>query len=106
LRDGEQTPGVSLSTEDKVLISHKLDSLGVDIIEAGSAITSEGEREAIRAVAREGLNAEICSYCRVRREDIDFALECEVDSRPAYPVQTQKGPGSCNPDGRRYYPIR
>jgi D-citramalate synthase len=80
LRDGEQTPGVSLSTEDKVLISHKLDSLGVDIIEAGSAITSEGEREAIRAVAREGLNAEICSYCRVRREDIDFALECEVDS--------------------------
>jgi len=80
LRDGEQTPGVSLSTEDKVLISHKLDSLGVNIIEAGSAITSEGEREAIRAVAREGLNAEICSYCRVRKEDIDFALECEVDS--------------------------
>ncbi|MCK4928470.1 MAG: 2-isopropylmalate synthase, partial [Methanosarcinales archaeon] len=80
LRDGEQTPGVSLSTEDKVLISHKLDSLGVDIIEAGSAITSEGEREAIRAVAREGLSAEICSYCRVRKEDIDFALECEVDS--------------------------
>ncbi|MDF1558398.1 MAG: 2-isopropylmalate synthase [ANME-2 cluster archaeon] len=80
LRDGEQTPGVSLSTEDKVLISHKLDTLGVDIIEAGSAITSHGEREAIHAVAREGLNAEICSYCRVRKEDIDLALDCEVDS--------------------------
>lgn len=80
LRDGEQTPGVALSTKDKLLIAHKLDALGVNIIEAGSAITSEGEREAIRAVANEGLNAEICSYCRVRDEDIDLALECDVDS--------------------------
>ncbi|MBA1341829.1 MAG: (R)-citramalate synthase CimA [ANME-2 cluster archaeon] len=71
---------MSLSTKDKLLIAHKLDTLGVDIIEAGSAITSEGEREAIRAVANEGLNAEICSYCRVRNEDIDLALECDVDS--------------------------
>jgi len=63
-----------------LLIAHKLDTLGVNIIEAGSAITSEGEREAIRAVANEGLNAEICSYCRVRNEDIDLALECDVDS--------------------------
>lgn len=63
-----------------MLIAHKLDALGVDIIEAGSAITSKGEREAIRAIANEGLNAEICSYCRVRNEDIDFALECDVDS--------------------------
>ncbi len=80
LRDGEQTPGVALLTKDKLLIAHKLDTLGVKIIETGSAITSEGEREAIRAVANEGLNAEICSYCRVRQEDIDFALECDVDS--------------------------
>jgi D-citramalate synthase len=63
-----------------LLIAHKLDALGVDIIEAGSAITSKGEREAIRAVANEGLNAEICSYCRVLNEDIDLALECDVDS--------------------------
>jgi D-citramalate synthase len=71
---------VSLSTQNKVIIAHKLDNLGVDIIEAGSAITSKGEREAIHAVAKEGLNAEICSYCRVRKEDINYALECEVDS--------------------------
>lgn len=71
---------MSLSTENKVLVAHKLDALGVDTIEAGSAITSQGEREAIRAVAAEGLDAEICSYCRVRREDIDFALACDVDS--------------------------
>ncbi|NPE31121.1 2-isopropylmalate synthase, partial [Methanococcoides sp. SA1] len=80
LRDGEQTPGVALKTEEKVWIARKLDELGVDIIEAGSAITSEGEREAIRAVAAEGLDAEICSYCRIMQQDVDFALECDVDS--------------------------
>ena len=52
----------------------------MDIIEAGSAITSEGERASIKKIAAEGLNAEICSYCRVRKEDIDSALACDVDS--------------------------
>ncbi|MCX9014340.1 MAG: 2-isopropylmalate synthase [Candidatus Methanoperedens sp.] len=80
LRDGEQTPGVSLTLENKLLIARKLDILGVDIIEAGSAITSEGERASIKKIAAEGLNAEICSYCRVRKEDIDSALACDVDS--------------------------
>jgi len=80
LRDGEQTPGVSLTTENKLLIAKKIDSLGVDIIEAGSAITSEGERASIRKIANEGLNAEICSYCRIKKEDIDAALTCDVDS--------------------------
>lgn len=50
------------------------------MIEAGSAITSEGERGSIRAVAAEGLNAEICSYCRIMKQDVDFALACDVDS--------------------------
>jgi D-citramalate synthase len=80
LRDGEQTPGVSLTIENKLLIAKKIDSLGVDIIEAGSAITSEGERSSIQKIAQEGLNAEICSYCRIRKEDIDAALTCDVDS--------------------------
>jgi D-citramalate synthase len=80
LRDGEQTPGVALSSADKVAIATKLDELGVDVIEAGSAITSEGERQSIRAVAAEGLNAEICSYCRIMKPDVDYALDCDVDS--------------------------
>lgn len=80
LRDGEQTPGVSLTLENKLLIARKLDTIGVDIIEAGSAITSEGERNSIRKIAKEGLNAEICSYCRIKKEDIDGALSCDVDS--------------------------
>lgn len=85
LRDGEQTPGVAFSAEEKVKIALQLAKLGVDIIEASSAITSAGEREAIKAVV-EALRAdgydeiEIASYCRIRREDIDYALECGVDS--------------------------
>lgn len=54
--------------------------MGVCVIEAGSAVTSEGERAAIQAVADLGLKAEICSYCRMRTSDIDLALECDVDS--------------------------
>jgi len=80
LRDGEQTPGVALSTDDKIKIATALDDIGVHVIEAGSAVTSQGERAAIKAVAELGLSAEICSYCRMRTDDIDLALECGVDS--------------------------
>ncbi|MDQ1252259.1 MAG: (R)-citramalate synthase [Euryarchaeota archaeon] len=52
----------------------------ISVIEAGSAITSEGERESIKAVANAGLNAEICSYCRIVKTDVDHALDCNVDS--------------------------
>jgi D-citramalate synthase len=80
LRDGEQTPGVALTREKKLLIARALDDMGISVIEAGSAITSAGERKSIKAVANEGLNAEICSYCRIVKRDIDYALECDVDS--------------------------
>ncbi|RNI12081.1 2-isopropylmalate synthase [Methanohalophilus sp. RSK] len=80
LRDGEQTPGVALTTEEKLWIARKLDEMGVHIIEAGSAITSEGERNAIRGITAEGLDSEICSYCRIMQQDVDYALECDVDS--------------------------
>ncbi|ADG13175.1 isopropylmalate/citramalate/homocitrate synthase [Methanocaldococcus infernus ME] len=80
LRDGEQTPGVSLTPSDKLEIAKALDELGVDVIEAGSAITSKGEREGIKLITRENLNAEICSFVRPLTVDIDAAIECEVDS--------------------------
>ena len=80
LRDGEQTPGVSLTPENKLRIAKRLDELGVDVIEAGFAVVSEGEMEAIRRIAREGLGAEICSFARGVRGDIDAALKGEVDS--------------------------
>ncbi|MBM4240255.1 MAG: 2-isopropylmalate synthase [Euryarchaeota archaeon] len=80
LRDGEQTPGVSLTPDEKLRIATRLDELGVDVIEAGSAITSEGEREGIKKVVSEDLSAEICSFTRAVKVDIDAALDCGVDS--------------------------
>lgn len=80
LRDGEQTPGVTLTLRQKLDIAKALDDLGVDAIEAGSAITSEGERESIKAIAEEGLKAEVSSFARVLKKDVDLALECGVDS--------------------------
>jgi len=79
LRDGEQTPGVALTPEDKVRIATQLDALGVDIIEAGFPIASTGEREGVKKIAGSGLRAEICGLARTRREDIDAALVCNVD---------------------------
>ncbi|HIP24960.1 MAG TPA: 2-isopropylmalate synthase [Archaeoglobus profundus] len=80
LRDGEQTPGVSLTVEQKLLIARALDALGVDIIEAGMAIASEGDFKAIKEIANAGLNAEICSFARVRKSDIDAAADADADS--------------------------
>jgi D-citramalate synthase len=80
LRDGEQTPGVSLDMDEKLAIARSLDALGVQVIEAGSAITSDGERKSMKAVADSGLNAEICSFVRTLTSDVDLALQCDVDS--------------------------
>ncbi|MCH8022578.1 MAG: 2-isopropylmalate synthase, partial [Thaumarchaeota archaeon] len=78
LRDGEQTPGVSLSPDEKMEIAKQLDKLGVDTIEAGFPITSEGEVEAVRMIANAGLNAEVCGLARCEKSDIDTALSCDV----------------------------
>lgn len=78
LRDGEQTPGVSLSPEKKLVIAKRLDELGVQIIEAGSAIASEGEVKAIRMIMKEKPNAEIISFARALKIDIDAVLKSEA----------------------------
>ena len=80
LRDGEQTPGVSLNSMEKLRIATKLDEIGLDYIEAGSAITSEGERESIKEITSQGFNAEILSFARPLTIDIDYCLECDVDA--------------------------
>lgn len=79
LRDGEQTPGIALSIEDKVKIARALSDLGVDIIEAGFPASSAGEREAIGEIAAEGLDARICGLARCNKRDIDAALDCGLD---------------------------
>ena len=80
LRDGEQTPGVSLTPEEKVEIARALDVLGVDTIEAGFPITSKGEAMGVKMVASEHLEAEICALARAEKLDIDTALDCDVDA--------------------------
>jgi isopropylmalate/citramalate/homocitrate synthase-like protein len=79
LRDGEQTPGVSFTPDQKLMLARQLDRLGVDTIEAGTPVSSEGERKAVTAIARGGLNAEICALARPIKEDVDAALSCDVD---------------------------
>ena len=78
LRDGEQTPGVSVSPEQKLQIAIKLDELGVDVIEAGFPIVSQGERHAIKSIVRQGLRTEVCGLARAVQEDIDAALGCDL----------------------------
>ncbi|HWQ64002.1 MAG TPA: 2-isopropylmalate synthase [Methanospirillum sp.] len=80
LRDGEQTPGVSLTPAQKLEIAAALSDIGVDVIEAGSAVASEGEREAIRLIAEAGLAAECCTYVRALNQDIDCAVDAGADS--------------------------
>ncbi|QSZ68290.1 2-isopropylmalate synthase [Methanofollis aquaemaris] len=79
LRDGEQTPGVSLKPEEKLQIATMLADLGIATIEAGSAAASEGEREAIRLVADAGLGVEVATFVRALPGDIDDAAACGVD---------------------------
>ncbi len=79
LRDGEQAPGIALTSQQKVDIARALDEIGVSVIEAGSACTGEGERETIRAVVKEGLDATVTSFCRGITADVDHALDCDVD---------------------------
>jgi methanogen homocitrate synthase len=79
LRDGEQTPGVCLRTPEKLKIARKLDELGVHQIEAGFPIVSNEERRSVRAIVNENLNADILVLSRTRKEDIDMALDCDVD---------------------------
>jgi 2-isopropylmalate synthase len=78
LRDGEQTPGVSVSPEQKVAIAIKLDELGVDAIEAGFPIISHGEMKAIKNITKLGLKADICGLARTIEADIDAAIKCDL----------------------------
>ena len=75
LRDGEQSPGVSLTPEQKLTIAKKLDDLGVDAIEAGFPIVSDGECKAIKMITSANLSAEICGLVRTNKKDIDAAID-------------------------------
>ena len=79
LRDGEQTPGICFTPDEKIEIAVKLDELGVPQIEAGFPVVSDGERRAIRNIMKQSLNSEILALTRTIKSDIDVALSCDVD---------------------------
>jgi 2-isopropylmalate synthase len=75
LRDGEQAPGFSMSAPEKIRIARQLESLGVDVIEAGFPIASLGDLEGVRAVARKIRNCTVAALARAKRDDIDVVLD-------------------------------
>jgi 2-isopropylmalate synthase len=81
LRDGEQSPGIALSPDEKVEIAEQLERLGVDIVEAGFAVSSPGDFEGVRAVAAAIERPTIASLARTRKEDIDAAAEALAGAR-------------------------
>jgi len=81
LRDGEQSPGASMNVGEKVILAKQLAKLGVDIIEAGFAISSPGDFEAIRTIGNEVEGPIICSLARAREEDINRAWEALRDAQ-------------------------
>ena len=79
LRDGEQTPGVAFSKEEKLTIARKLDKLKIPQIEAGFPMVSTIEQDIVKAIANEDLDADIICLARTKIEDIDVALDADVD---------------------------
>lgn len=79
LRDGEQQAGIIFRKDDKIKIARMLDEVGVSRIEAGMPAVSREEKEAVKAIANEGLTAKVFSFARCMKKDVDLALECDVD---------------------------
>jgi 2-isopropylmalate synthase len=80
LRDGEQSPGISLNRQEKLEIAHQLARLGVDVVEAGFPITSPGDFESVQAIAREVEGPVICGLARTSHQDIEAAWSAVQDS--------------------------
>jgi 2-isopropylmalate synthase len=81
LRDGEQSPGIALRPHEKAEIAERLERLGVDVIEAGFAISSPGDFEGIRAVAGIVERPTVAALARTHRDDVDAAVEALADAR-------------------------
>lgn len=79
LREGEQTPGVTFTVEEKLKIANLLDEFGVDIIEAGHPRVSADIYRGVKEISSQGFRSEILAHCRAINEDIDIARSCDVD---------------------------
>ncbi len=83
LRDGEQSPGCSMNLEEKLRIAELLEGMGVDVIEAGFPIASNGDFEAVNEIAKRVKNSIVCGLSRAGRKDIDRAWEALRPARQA-----------------------
>ncbi len=81
LRDGEQTPGVSLNAKEKLEIAKNLEALGVDIIEAGFPVTSKGDFEGVKLIAQNIKNSTVNALARANKKDIDIAYEAIKEAK-------------------------
>jgi 2-isopropylmalate synthase len=80
LRDGEQSPGASMNLDEKLRLARQLERLGVDIIEAGFPVASEGDFQAVRQIAREIKEAQVAALARANMADIDRAWEAIAEA--------------------------
>src|SRR6266540_6197185 len=80
LRDGEQSPGATMTHEEKLEIAELLDEMGVDIIEAGFPIASEGDFQAVHEIAKRTKKSVVCGLSRAGQKDID---RCGEAIKPA-----------------------
>src|SRR5256885_2493556 len=87
LRDGEQSPGFSMNTPEKIRMARQLAKLGVDVIEAGFPISSRGDLEAVRMVAEEVRDVPIAALARARKDDVSAAAEA-FEPAAASPMPT------------------
>jgi 2-isopropylmalate synthase len=83
LRDGEQSPGFSMTVPEKLRLARQLADLGVDVIEGGFPIASRGDLDAVRTIASEITGCRVAALARARREDVDAALEALAPARHA-----------------------
>ena len=83
LRDGEQSPGASMTRDEKVRIARQLERLRVDVIEAGFAAASNGDFESVQAIARAVKNSTVCSLSRANDRDISRSAEALKDASRA-----------------------
>jgi 2-isopropylmalate synthase len=79
LRDGEQTPGIAFTFEQKLEIARQLSDIGVHSIEAGFPASSKAEKETVAAIKKLGLEAKICGLARMTKADVDACLDGDVD---------------------------
>ncbi len=79
LRDGEQMPGVHFTPEEKLRIARLMDHVGIHIMDVGMPVVSREEAGAVRAIAREGLDATVLAAARAVKGDVDAAIDAEVD---------------------------